>query len=302
MFILRCSISVIVFFLIFSGGILYTFNQTKIYLADGTLEVHDARPVKSLSLEDLFNKETVPEAAIETVEKLKAQVIGSEEDLNTAFLVLGSRQILMGVEQRIRGEARQRFMAPYVEALTLSGPLTPMEILEANRTTEIVGSSHIFRVRYTHPDPIIAAEVANLFMKEFIDYYLKHEIDEYMKMTEDLRLRVDQMDKYIEEKTKELNALLSDKNKNEDIIQINAAEKEALIDFRTKLYAAFNEAKTRVNLANPRARIIDHAIPPPDREPYQPDIRKNLSYAFFLGLFFAVLPHVFAIVRRSVKI
>lgn len=287
--------------MIFSAGILYTFNQTKIYQAEGMLEVLDSRPVKSLSLEDLLVEEPIPESGGKKQESLEEEELAAEaEDLNTAFQVLSSRSILMGVEQRIRGESRERFMAPYVDAINISGPLSPMEILDANRTVEKESLSKIFRVRYVHPDPVIAAEVANLFMKEFIDYYLKLEIDGYMKMVEDLRIRIEQTDDQIQEKVDQLNRLLADKDGNANAIQIMSAEKDTLIDFRTTLYTAFNESKLRVNMANPRARIVDAAFPPYEDQPFKPDIRKNLSYAFGLGLLLALLPHLWvAIVSKG---
>ena len=53
-------------------------------------------------------------------------------------------------------------------------------------------------VAYSHPDPIIAAEVAN-FANEFIDYNLKLNIDASMKAVEDLRIRADQQKDRVEE-------------------------------------------------------------------------------------------------------
>ena len=45
----------------------------------------------------------------------------------------------------------------------------------------------------------MAAEVANLFAKEFIDYNLKLNIDGSMKAVEDLRIRADQQKDRVEE-------------------------------------------------------------------------------------------------------
>ena len=52
---------------------------------------------------------------------------------------------------------------------------------------------------FSHPDPIVAAEVSNLFAKEFIDYNLKLNIDGSMKAVEDLRIRADQQKDRVEE-------------------------------------------------------------------------------------------------------
>lgn len=298
MFLLRLGASSIVFFIIFSGGVLYTFNQTKVYRAEGVLEVLDPRPVTSLSLEDLLSKEPPKGFEAQTLQSIEEQLVTEAEDLNTVFEILGSSQIMMGVEQRIRGETRERFMAPYLDALAMAGPLSPMEILEANRSLERVRLSKIFKVRYIHPDPEIAAEITNLFMKELIDYYLKLEIDGYMRMVEDLRVRLSQIDEQIDESARVLATQKSDEQLNEAQVRILNDELEALYEFRRKLYTASQEAKVRVNLANPRARIVDPAHPPYADRPYKPDVAKNLSYAFSAALFFAALPNFWAICRN----
>src|SRR5690606_65171 len=50
-----------------------------------------------------------------------------------------------------------------------------------------------------HPDPVIAARVANLFAEEFIYHNLTHNIDDSMKNVEDLRIRADQQRARVEE-------------------------------------------------------------------------------------------------------
>jgi uncharacterized protein involved in exopolysaccharide biosynthesis len=293
-FYLRLTFSFIAFVVIFSGGVLYTFNQTKVYRADGMLEVFDPRPIKSLSLEDLLINEA-PKGA-PSLGELKQLSEAEQEDLNTTFLVLESRMILTGIDQRLQGEMRARFMAPYVDALHFTGPLSPVEVLEANSSFEQVPKSSIFRVYYIHPDPVIAAKVTNFFMQEFIDYYLKSEITGYMKMTEDLRIRLDMTDQTISE----MSAVLKEANTPGEEAYRQESELEVLQAFRDQLYAAFLESKTRINLANPRAIIVDSALPPYANNPHKPDISKNLSYAFSLGLFLAALPHVWsAFSKRS---
>ena len=94
---------------------------------------------------------------------------------------------------------RERFMAPYMDTLSFSGPLTPLEVLAKNRKVIPRRMSLMINLAYSHPDPFIAAEVANLFAKEFIDYNLKLNIDGSMKAVEDLRIRADQQKDRVEE-------------------------------------------------------------------------------------------------------
>ncbi|MEM7789924.1 MAG: polysaccharide biosynthesis tyrosine autokinase [Verrucomicrobiota bacterium] len=173
---------IVAFFIIFSGSILYTFNKTKVYTAVAQIQM----------LRD------DPSAMGPSIEMEQNQIRGAE-DLNTQIKIFESATIIKGVEQRLQDEDRQRFMAPYTEALSLSGPLSPIDLLARNRRIIPERLSLVINVTFTHPDPIIAAKVANLFAKEFIDYNLTLNIDVSMKAVEDLRIRADQQKDRVEE-------------------------------------------------------------------------------------------------------
>ena len=172
-------------FIIFSGSILYTFNKTKVYTA--------------VSQVQLFRDDASALGAIGQGTEMEQNQILSAEDLNTQISVMESLSIIQGVEQRLQDELRLRFMAPYEDTLSLSGPLTPLEILAKNRKIIPRRLSLMVNFTYSHPDPFVAAEVSNLFAKEFIDYNLKLNIDGSMKAVEDLRIRADQQKDRVEE-------------------------------------------------------------------------------------------------------
>ncbi|MBL00255.1 MAG: sugar tyrosine-protein kinase [Opitutales bacterium] len=172
-------------FIIFSGSILYTFNKTKVYTAASQVQ--------------LFRDDASALGAIGQGMEMEQNQILSAEDLNTQISVMESLSIIQGVEQRLQDELRLRFMAPYEDTLSLSGPLTPLEILAKNRKIIPRRMSLMVNFTYSHPDPFLAAEVANLFAKEFIDYNLKLNIDGSMKAVEDLRIRADQQKNRVEE-------------------------------------------------------------------------------------------------------
>ena len=175
----------VAFFIIFSGTILYTFNKTKIYTA--------------VSQVQLFRDDASALGAYgEGAEMELNQILGAE-DFNTQIIVFESLNIMQGVEQRLQDELRERFMAPYMDTLSFSGPLTPLEVLAENRKVIPRRMSLMINLAYSHPDPLIAAEVSNLFAKEFIDYNLRLNIDGSMKAVEDLRIRADQQKDRVEE-------------------------------------------------------------------------------------------------------
>lgn len=194
---------IVALFIIFTGSILYTFNKTKVYSAVATVQ---------LLRDD-------PSALGKTLDMEQNQ-IQSAEDLNTQISLLESAAIIKGVEQRLQDEMRVRFMAPYADALSLSGPLSPVEVLARNRKIVPRRMSLMINIVYSHPDPIIAAEVANLFAKEYIDYNLKRNIDGSMKAVEDLRIRADQQESRVEE----LELKLAEYRENNNAVSLDSQE------------------------------------------------------------------------------
>ena len=173
---------VVTFFIIFSGSILYTFNKTKVYTAVAQVQ--------------LFRDDS---SALGNTVEMEQNQIRTAEDLNTQISLLESITIIQAVEQRMQEDLRARFMAPYADAFSLSGPLTPTEILMRNRKIQPRRMSLMIGVAFSHPDPMIASEIANFFANEFIDYNLKLNIDASMKAVEDLRIRADQQKDRVEE-------------------------------------------------------------------------------------------------------
>lgn len=194
---------IVAFFIIFSGSILYTFNKTKVYTAAATVQ---------LLRDDVSVLKDGPE--------LEQNQIRGAEDINTQISVLQSGAIIQGVDRRIQDDMRKKFMAPYSDALSLSGPLTPIEVLGRNRKVIPQRMSLMINVAYSHPDPVIAAKVANLFAEEYIDYNLKRNIQIAMKAVEDLRIRVDQQKEIVEE----LERKLADYREQENAVSLDSQE------------------------------------------------------------------------------
>lgn len=182
MFRERIWFLIVTLFIVFSGSVLYTVNKTKVYTAVAKIQ---------LLRDD-------PSAMGNSGVEMGTDQIRSAEDLNTYLSVFESATIIYGVQRRLQGDLQERFMAPYTNTLTLGGPLTPIEVLGQNRKIIPLRMSLMVNVAYTHPDPMIAAEVADLFAKEYIDYNLKLNIDGSMKAVEDLRVRADQQKERVE--------------------------------------------------------------------------------------------------------
>jgi len=223
-------VSVLLFIVIFSGGILYTFNQTRVYEAQGTLEIIDPKPVPVFQLEDLSNDFNAL-GVQEVLQTEQSNEDRTESDLQTQLVRLRSNTLVNEVDGRLSDEVRRRFIAPYLSGPSNAAPMAPIEILASNRQVERIGKSRTFRVGYRHPDPELAAYIANCFMEEFINLQLSREIDSYMKMVEDLRDTIRRFDQQI-------------KRIEEDANEEKSKRLNTLYDIRNKLVRATDEAKS----------------------------------------------------------
>ncbi len=224
---------IIVFFIIFLGSILYTFNKTKLYTAYATIELLRDDPTVMNSASNLEQNE-----------------IRSSEDLNTHISRLESVSIIQGVEKRFQEDELAQFMAPYKGTFSFSGPLTAFEILSINRKIIPRRMSLMVNIAYTHPNPIMAAKIANLFGDEYINTMLSQNIDASMKAVEDLRKRAEQKKNRVEElelklaEYRELKKAVSlDKQEN-----IAAEQLASLNEIKTMAKMNLDQAEIRWNL------------------------------------------------------
>ena len=224
---------IIVFFIIFLGSILYTFNKTKLYTAYATIELLRDDPTVMNSASNLEQNE-----------------IRSSEDLNTHISRLESVSIIQGVEKRFQEDELAQFMAPYKGTFSFSGPLTAFEILSINRKIIPRRMSLMVNIAYTHPNPIMAAKIANLFGDEYINTMLSQNIDASMKAVEDLRKRAEQKKNRVEElelklaEYRELKKAVSlDKQEN-----IAAEQLASLNEIKTAAKMNLDQAEIRWNL------------------------------------------------------
>lgn len=171
---------VVAFLVVFSSTILYTFNQTKMYDAVASVQVFRRDPT------------------IMQVQAVVDNEIRSAEDLNTQVKILESAAIIQKVADRLTGEDLRRFMAPYEVPVGEEQP-RPAQIIAQNRKIVPQRLSLLLQILYSHPDPVVAAKVANYFVDEYITYNARIRIDESMKAVEDLQVRANDQRKKVDE-------------------------------------------------------------------------------------------------------
>lgn len=184
---------VIVFLVVFSSALVYTLSQQKIYQGTATVQVLRSDPV-IMQVQSVTNNE-----------------IRSAEDLNTQVKILESAAIVQKVADRITGEDLRKFLAPY-EDKDRTDPLSVAGIIIQNRKIVPQRLTLILQIQYRHPDPVVAAKVANLFVDEFIAYNARVRVDESMKAVEELKVRVEQQRKKVDELATNLQAFRARNN------------------------------------------------------------------------------------------
>jgi succinoglycan biosynthesis transport protein ExoP len=185
---------IVVFLVVFSSALVYTFSQTKIYQSSASVQIFRSDPT-----------------VMKNVEAVVDNTVRGTEDLNTVVEVLSSGAIIQKVAERITGEDMRQFMAPYEKGKG-SDPVTPLEVLGDNRKIVPKRLSLLINVVYRHPDRQIAAKVANLFVDEFIAYNARVRIDESMKAVEELKIRAEQQERTVKDLANELQSYLERNN------------------------------------------------------------------------------------------
>jgi uncharacterized protein involved in exopolysaccharide biosynthesis len=185
---------IVVFLVVFSSALVYTFSQTKIYQSSASVQIFRSDPT-----------------VMKNVEAVVDNTVRGTEDLNTVVEVLSSGAIIQKVAERITGEDMRQFMAPYEKGKG-SDPVTPLEVLGENRKIVPKRLSLLINVVYRHPDRQIAAKVANLFVDEFIAYNARVRIDESMKAVEELKIRAEQQERTVKDLANELQSYLERNN------------------------------------------------------------------------------------------
>lgn len=215
---------IVVFLIVFSSVLVYTFSQTKIYQAGASVQIFRSDPT-----------------VMKNVEQVVDNTVRGTEDLNTVVEVLSSGAIIQKVAERITGNDMVQFMAPY-EKRRGSDPVTPIEVLGENRKIAPKRLSLVINVVYRHPDRQIAARVANLFVDEFIAYNARVRIDESMKAVEELKIRAEQQERTVKELANELQAYREKNN------MISLDQRKDIVTEKLKalnLYATQTDSKLK---------------------------------------------------------
>ena len=124
-------------------------------------------------------------------EQVDNQDMRGTEDFNTQVGILESNSIIEQVGTRLKGDERDRFLQPYLKGKDPTD-VSVAQILFENRKVIPKRLTRIIAIEYVHPDPELAAKIANLFVDEFIGYNQRKQLETSLKAVEDLGIRADQ--------------------------------------------------------------------------------------------------------------
>ena len=192
---------IVVFLVIFSSALVYTLSQTKIYQSTATVQILRSDP-KVMQVQQVVDND-----------------IRGAEDLNTQLKVMESATIIQKVAERITGEDRAAFLAPYERASADTAFVA--ETLAKNRKVQLQRLTLIITVAYDHPDRFVAAKVANLFADEYLGHNTRlraddsaRAFDDLKNTAEDQRKKVDQLQRRLQEYKEKNNQVSLDQRKD----------------------------------------------------------------------------------------
>lgn len=207
---------VVVFLVVFTSALVFTLSQTKIYEATATVQIFRSDPQVMLNIPLMDN------------------TVRGQEDLNTLVKVLESNTIIQKVSARITGDELKRFLDPYKK--DGQTPITAAEVLGENRKVTPLRQTLIVAVQYRHPDRLLAAKVANLFVDEFIAHNIRVRTDEGMSAVDSLQVRVEQQ----KQKVEELAIKMQDYRENNQLVSLEKSK-----DIVTEKLKALNAQVTQ---------------------------------------------------------
>lgn len=157
----------------------YTFLSTPIYSGVVTVQVLKHGP-QVLRVADVVESS-----------------VTSDTDFNTQIKVLESIAIVQNVAARLSAEELKLLTDPYKSRT--GEPPSAASIIYEHRRIIPQRMSLITTIQFQHPNPKIAALVANLLGTEYIAYNSRLRIEESLKAVDDLKDRADQQRKRVDE-------------------------------------------------------------------------------------------------------
>ncbi len=157
------------FLTVLAINLIYTYHQTPVYRATAALEVA-AETMKVLNIQDVLSTDT-----------------RDEQYINTQIKIMQSRTLCEQVVQTLQLDKNPSFLAHAGAQADLAGALQSYLSVEPERNTSIVD------IHADHPDPQLAADLADGVAQQFIKQNLEKKM---LASTDAVRMLREQADEY----------------------------------------------------------------------------------------------------------
>jgi polysaccharide biosynthesis transport protein len=183
---------VVVFLVVFSSSLVYTLSEPKIYEATATVQIFRRDPTV-MQVQQVIDTEN-----------------RSAEDINTQIKVIESGAIVQRVAERITGPDLAAFLAPY--ELVNPEPSAVAGLLARNRKVALQRLTLVVSISYRHPDRLVAAKVANLFVDAYLQHNRSLRLSESASAVEGLITTVEEQQKKVQKMAQDLQDYKEKKN------------------------------------------------------------------------------------------
>lgn len=121
--------------------------------------------------------------------------VTNDTDFNTQIKILESITLARNVAGRLTADETEQLTEPYKKG---DGEgRSPVEIIFRDRKIQPQRFTLVVGVRFQHPNPKIAARIANLIVTEYISYNTRLRVDESLKAVDELKDRAEQQRKRV---------------------------------------------------------------------------------------------------------
>jgi capsular exopolysaccharide synthesis family protein len=226
--------ALIFFIVVVSGATAYSFLQTPIYTAGGSVWVEDESNI--LPFEEV-------------------RTIGSSITLQSHARLLQSRALAGEVIDKLKLYENPDFAGQPAEGEAPPDPSNPVfreRLIEGflmSLAVSPVEGTRLVDVRFSHPNPKLAAEILNTLFDSYIDMLVRKRLVASEQVTEILNKQIETLRTEIDEREKKLGELGSEK----DILPLTAAETPVvsrLSEYNRALTAATIDRINKFNYLN----------------------------------------------------
>lgn len=199
-----------IIFLGIAAGLIYTWKATPVYRTGSTIQV-------------------LREQATGTEFKEVVDIsVRNSEDFNTQVKLLESVQIAGIVLSKLSTEEQNAMVQPYEDPTGFLRSNEPLDVLVRIRSIQPMRMTLMVAILVDHPDPALAAKIANIYATEFLNYNATLRTEGALKAVENLQRRAEEQRRIVEDLEMQL-ANFKEKHRSVSFDDLNNIDQQQLL-------------------------------------------------------------------------